>query len=133
MVEGRRGCCWCLCVWRGEGEEGGREGGGECVCGGGGGGGGADRVYDTHVCPCAPTRVQLIELGWCQCTSPFGWTDQPENSPTPVPSEGRFQASPKQNLTQPQVEEKNCEARPPHPPLLRRKGGAIFSISWSAM
>ena len=31
-----------------------------CGCGWGGGGGGADRVFDTHVCPYAPTRVQLI-------------------------------------------------------------------------
>ena len=47
--------------------------------------------------------------------------------PTPVPSECRFQASPKPHPTQ--VEEKDCEARRPHPPLLRRKRGAIFSIS----
>ena len=33
------------------------------------------------------------------------------------------------NLNQPQGEEKDCEARPPHPPLLRRKGSAIFSVS----
>ena len=36
---------------------------------------------------------------------------------------------PKCKLTQPQGEEKDCEARPPHPQLLRRKGGAIFSIA----
>ena len=30
------------------------------------------------------------------------------------------------NLAQLQFEEKDCEARQPHPPLLRRKGGAIF-------
>ena len=35
---------------------------------------------------------------------------------TPVPSEDRFQASRVQNLTQPQVEEKDCEALPPHHP-----------------
>ena len=34
-----------------------------------------------------------------------------------------------QTVTQPQGEEKDCEARPPRPPLLRRKGSAIFSIS----
>ena len=67
-------------------------------------------------------------MGQHQCASPFGWTDQPD-LPTPAPSEGRFQASPVANLTQPQVEEKDCEARPPHSPILRRKGGAIFSIS----
>ena len=47
----------------------------------------------------------------------------------PIPSEGRFQAFSGANFTQPQVEEKDCEARPPHPPLLRRKGSAIFSIA----
>ena len=55
-------------------------------------------------------------------------TDQ-QAPPKPVPSEGRFQASPVQVITQPKGEEKDCEARPPHPPLLRRNGGAIFSIS----
>ena len=61
-------------------------------------------------------RVQLIKMGQCQCTDPFGWTDQPG-----VPE--------CKTLTQPQVEEKDCEARRPHPPLLRKKGGAIFSIA----
>ena len=72
--------------------------------------------------------VQLIKMDQCQRTGPFGWTDQPEN-PKPVPSEGRFQASPVKKFTQPQGEEKDCEARPPRLPLLRRKGSAIFSIS----
>ena len=62
----------------------------------GGGGGGADGVYDVRVCSCTSTRVQLIEMGQCQRTDPYSWTDQLEN-PTPVPSEGRFQASPKQS------------------------------------
>ena len=34
------------------------------------------------------------KMGQCQCTDPFGWTVQPAKTPTPVPSEGRFQASP---------------------------------------
>ena len=34
-----------------------------------------------------------------------------------------------QKITQPQVEGKDCEARPHHPALFRRKGDAIFSIS----
>ena len=37
-------------------------------------------------------------------------------------SESRFQASPVQNLTQPQVEEKDCEARRPHPPTPSEEG-----------
>ena len=36
---------------------------------------------------------------------------------------------PKRKITQPQGEEKDCEARPPLPLLLRRKGEAIFSIA----
>ena len=62
----------------------------------------------------------------CQCTSPFGWTDQPE---TPGFLRRQVPGFPSAEFTQPQGEEKDCEARPPHPPLLRRKGGAIFSIS----
>ena len=26
-------------------------------------------------------RVQLIKMGQCQCTDPFGWTDQPDKRP----------------------------------------------------
>ena len=62
----------------------------------------------------------------CQRTSPFGWTVQPEKDPKPVPYEGRFQASQAQNLTQPQVEEKDCEARPPHPPS--EEGGNLSHL-----
>ena len=75
------------------------------------------------------TRLQLIKkMDQCQCTGPFGWTDQPE---THYACSLRRQVPgvPSANLAQPQVEEKDCEARPPHPPLLRRKGGAIFSTS----
>ena len=53
----------------------------------------------------------------------------------PVPFESRFQASPAANLIQQQGEEKDCEARPPRPALLRRMGDAVFSISsaWNAL
>ena len=61
--------------------------------------------------------MQLIKMGQCQCTDPFSWTDQPAKTPTPVPSGGRFQASPSAKITQPQGEEKDCEARPPLLPL----------------
>ena len=44
------------------------------------GGGGADHVYVMCVCPYMTTCVQLIKMGWCQRTSPFGWTDQPEKT-----------------------------------------------------
>ena len=69
--------------------------------------------------------VVVVVRTWCSALAPSAGL----TSPTPVPSEGRFQASPGAKLTQPRVEEKDCEARPPHRPLLRRKGGAIFSIS----
>ena len=62
-------------MWGGEGEgRGGGVGGWVCMGGwvSGGGGGGSDGVYATHVCPYATTRVQLVKLGWCQCTSLFG-------------------------------------------------------------
>ena len=73
------------------------------------------------------SSMQLIKMDWRQCTSPFGWTDQPEPPPLsplpmPVASESRFQASPDQTSPNPQGEETDCEARPPHPPLVRKKG-----------
>ena len=79
-------------------------------------------VCFTSVSDHSRARMQQIKMGQCQCTDPFGWTDQPE-PPTPVPSEGRFQASPMQTITQPQGEEKDCEARPPHPPSPSEEGG----------
>ena len=48
---------------------------------------------------------------------------------TPVASECRFQASPGAKFTQPQGEEKDCEARPPLPLSFGGRGSAIFSIS----
>ena len=81
-----------------------------------------------HVRSCLSARAKK-KWGQCQCTDPFGWTDQPEK---PYACSLRRQVPgrpPEANLTQPQVEEKDCEARPPHLPLLRRKGGAIFFIS----
>ena len=55
-----------------------------------------------HVNAC----MQLIKMDQCQCTGPFGWTDQPEKNPKPVPSEGRFQASPEQNSPNPKARKK---------------------------
>ena len=72
--------------------------------------------------------VQLIKPDQCQCTGRFGWTDQPE-TPYACSLRERSRRPQVQIITQPQGEEKDCEARPPHPSLLRRKGGAIFSIS----
>ena len=46
-----------------------------------------------------------LKTGWCQCTNPFGWTDQLEK-PTPLPSESRFQASPVQTSPNPKARKK---------------------------
>ena len=67
-------------------------------CGGGRGGCGglgADTVYHTRVDPCARTSAANLKMGWCHCTSRFGWTDQPGNpqatrrKPHPTPSSGK--------------------------------------------
>ena len=66
--------------------------------------------------------MQLIKI------DPFGWTVQPEY-PYACSLRRQVPGVPSANPTPPQVEEKDCEARPPHSFLLRRKGSAIFSIS----
>ena len=97
-------------------------------------------VVRTRVSDHSRARMQRKKMGQCQCTDPFGWTDQPAKNPTPFPSEDRFQASlGAKPSPQFQVEEKDCEARQPHSPLLRRKGGRnLFhrlgvECSWSGM
>ena len=61
---------------------------------------------------------------------PSAGTDPAGKSPKPFPSEEQVPGVPEsKSFTQPQVEEKDCEARRPDSPLLRRKGGAIFSIA----
>ena len=83
--------------------------------GGGCGGGGADVWLFAHVCPCVYAACNESKMGQCQCAGPFGWTDQPE---TPYACSLRRQVPgvPGAKLTQPQGEEKDSEARPPHPP-----------------
>ena len=76
---------------------------------------------------CAITKTRLTMSSASALVPSAGLTSR--KPPAPVPSEGRFQASPGANLTQPQVEEKDCEARPPHPLTpSKKKKGAIFSI-----
>ena len=76
-----------------------------CVCG-----------WEAQVSVHLRARVQLIKMGWCQCTISFGWTVHlaPHK---PFQYEGRFQA----NLTQHQDEEKDCEVRPNLPWLKRAR------------
>ena len=100
---------------------------GWCVCGGGGGG--ADLCVAHECLSSRAHSCKLIETDRRQCASPFGWTEQPAKALCLLPPSAGSRRPRVQNLTQLQVEEKDCEARPPHSPLLRRKGGAIFSIS----
>ena len=59
-----------------------------------------------------------LQTKQCQCTGPFGWTDQPE---PPMPEPGR--SGSRHDSNQPQGEEKGCEARPPLSQLLMSQGG----------
>ena len=61
-----------------------------------------------------------IETDWCQRTSPFGLGLFPTMTGSSLPGA---------NLTQPHVEEKDCEARPPHPLVLRSQEEALFSVA----
>ena len=68
------GVVWCGVVWCGAGAV--RCGAVwcgvvRCWCG-------ADRVHCACVCPLRASGMQLITMDWRHCTSPFGWTDQPE-------------------------------------------------------
>ena len=67
-------------------------------------------------------------LGQCQCPGPFGWTEQPE-APYACSLRRQVPGVPSANLTQPQGEEKDCEARPPRSPSPSEEGSTIFSIS----
>ena len=83
-------------------------------------------------CRCTQRACQFMlmhayneSMGQCQRTSPVGWTDQPAKALRLFPPKAGSRRPEVQNLTQPQVEEKDCEARPPHPsPLLRKEGRA---------
>ena len=51
------------------------------------------------------SRVHFFKSDQCQCTGPFGWTDQPEPT-APVAYGSRFQASPAANSTNPKARKK---------------------------
>ena len=76
-----------------------------------------------HLC----AQVQLIK----KATTIVLASSAGLSSPTPYACSLREQVPgvPKCKITQPQGEEKDCEARPPLPLLPRRKEEAIFSIS----
>ena len=105
---------------RGGGEE-----RGECgvlgCWGGGGGGCGADRAITCNE----------LKADWCQCTGPFGWTDQPEKPQRLFP--------PKAGSRRPQCKPhptprrgKRLRGKPTSLPTPTEEGGgAIFSISRS--
>ena len=108
-------------------------GGGGCGGGGGGGGcgggGGADVVCSKRFWSCKLTRMQLFKWAGASAPTPSaGLTSR--QKPYAFSLRKQVPGVPKcKHLTQLQVEEKDCEARQPHPPLLRRKGSAIFSIA----
>ena len=89
--------------------------------------GGADVVHYACVCPYA--QAACGKLKWTSASAlvpTAGLTSR--KPPRLFPPKAGSRRPQVQTITQPQVEEKDCEARPPHPsPLLRRKGGAIFS------
>ena len=103
-------------------------GGGEG--GGGGGGGGADGVCSERVCSCGLTHMQLIKkrAGASALVPSAGLTSW--NPSTPVPCEGRFQASPVQTSPNPEWR-KRLRSPPTSPPspTEEEERGAIFSIS----
>ena len=73
-----------------------------------------------------------LKMGQHQCTSPFGRTDQSEN-PTPVPSKGRFQASPVQTSSNPKARKKIARHARLTSPLQRKKGAQSFPSPGSGM
>ena len=93
------------------------------------GGGGADVWLYAHVYPYV--HAACNELKKWASTSVLAPSTGLTSRKKPHTCSLRRQTPsvPDGKITQPRVEEKDCEARPPHPPLLRRKGGAIFSIS----
>ena len=84
-------------------------------------------VVRTECCTCMSvhtrTRMQLIKMGQCQCTDPFGWTDQPAKNPTPFASESRFQASPEQKPHPTPSRGKRLRGTPASPPTPPEEGG----------
>ena len=109
---------WCLCGEGGRGFSSTREEGRYAV----GGGGGGTECAITKTCLTMSTLHANFLKGQCQCPGRFGWTDQPEKDPTPIPSEGRFWASAVQTSSNPKARKKIARLARLNPPILRRKG-----------
>ena len=94
-----------------------------------GGGGGADRAI-TSVSPLRRTHAcSESKTCWCQCTSSFGWTDQQDKNPTPCSLRRQVPGvSGAKNHPTPRRGKRLRGTPTSLPPLLRRKGRAIFSI-----
>ena len=75
-----------------------------------GGGGGADRC-EKHACLSIRANAHANELKRTGDRAPAPSAGLSSRHPYACASESRFQAFPVQNLTQPQVEEKDCKAR----------------------
>ena len=106
---------------------------GRCVCGGGGGGGdgggggggGADCPI-TKTCLTMSTHAFKSNLKWTSASAlvPSAGLTSRKKETYVCSLRRQVPGIPSANLTQPQGEEKGCEARRPH-----LQGGAIFSIS----
>ena len=89
------------------------------------------RTVELHTCVCPYAQAARTELKRTSASAlvpSAGLTSRKKTLRLFPPKAGSRRPQCKY-ITQLQVEEKDCEARPPHPPLLRRKGSAIFSIS----
>ena len=76
----------------------------------------------------ANASVHLIKMDQCQCTGPFGWTDQPEKPLSLFPPKTDSRLPQCKKFTQPKARKKI--ARHAHLALLSFGGrSAIFSIS----
>ena len=74
------------------------------------------------------TQMQLIKMNQCQCTGPFGWTDQPEyphacSLRRQVPSDNGCKTHPTPSRG------KRLRGTPASLPTPTEEGDAIFSIS----
>ena len=79
-------------------------------------------VRTSASCACLSRAANLKWVSASALTPSAGLTSRTKTL-RPFPPKAGSRRPQCKYITQPQGEEKDCEARPPHPPLLRRKGG----------
>ena len=79
--------------------------------------------------PSAFSHGQPPEFHNPVCVALLKWTDQSATPRYACSLRRQVRGVPSANLTQPRVEEKDCEVRPPHLLSFGGRGGAIFSIA----